>query len=136
MAANTIPVFPITPIVGIGALISVANTALNGTGTVTTLLTAGANGARIDYIRVKSTGTNVATVVRIFLNNGSDPTVATNNSLIAEQAVAAYTLSQTAASTDYVISLNINIPAGYVLTATIGTAVAAALCLTTFAANY
>ena len=41
--------------------------------------TAGVNGARVDEIQAIHLGTNVATALRIFINNGSDPTVATNN---------------------------------------------------------
>jgi hypothetical protein len=136
MPANTTPIFPLTPDVTVGNTVSTANTALNGTGTVTTIFTAGSNGSRVDYVRVKNTGTAVATAFRLFVNNGSDPTTATNNSLVAEQTVSAYTLSQTAAATDYVIPLGINLPAGYRLTASVGTAVANALVITVIAGDY
>lgn len=127
MAANTIPIFPLTPKVTWGTDLQTANTAKDGTGTVVTLLTAGANGSRVDYLRARATGTNTATVLRIFINNGSDPTVAANNVLFTEATIAATTLSEVAALADNTIQLDLVLPAGYKLTATIGTTVAALL---------
>lgn len=136
MPANTTPIFPLTPDVSVGNFVSAANTALDGTGTVVVVFTAGTDGSRVDYVRVKNTGTAVATAFRLFVNNGGATTTNTNNSLVAEQSVTAYTLSQTAASTDYVIPLGINLPTGYRLTASVGTAVAAALVVTVIAGDY
>lgn len=137
MAANTTPIFAAAPSVSVGTLIgTAANAALDGTGTVATIFTAGANGSRIDYIRIKSTGTCVATVVRFFINNGGATTTAANNSLIAEQAIAAYTLSQTAASTDYIISLGIALPPGYKITCCVGTAVATNFAISAYGADF
>jgi hypothetical protein len=137
MPANTTPSFVLTPVIGVGSIIATANTALDGTGTVATLFTAGANGARVDYVLIKYTGTSVATLARIFINNGSDPTTATNNSLFAEQAITAYTLSQTAAQANtFVINLNIALPAGYRITATIGTTVANGLTFSAYGGDY
>ena len=136
MPANTTPIFPLTPIVSVGSTVSAANTALDGTGTVVTLFTAGTNGSRVDYVRVKNTGTAVATVFRLFVNNGGATTTATNNSLTADQTITAYTLSQINASSDYVIPLGINLPSGYRLTASVGTVVAAALVVTVIAGDY
>lgn len=136
MPANTTPIFPLTPNVTVGNTVSAANTALDGTGTVTTLFTAASNGSRVDYVRVKNTGTAVATVFRLFVNNGGATSTAANNSLVAEQTIAAYTLSQTAASADYVIPLGLNLPSGYRLTASVGTVVAAALVVTVIGGDY
>lgn len=136
MPANTTPIFPLTPDVTVGNTVSAANTALDGTGTVTTLFTAASNGSRVDYVRVKNTGTAVATVFRLFVNNGGATSTAANNSLVAEQTIAAYTLSQTAASADYVIPLGLNLPSGYRLTASVGTVVAAALVVTVIGGDY
>ena len=137
MPANTTPSFVLTPNIGVGQIIATANTALDGTGTVATLFTAGSNGARVDYVLIKYTGTSIATLARIFINNGSATTTASNNSLFAEQAIAAYTLSQTAAQANiYVINLNIALPASYRITATIGTTVAAGLTFSAYGGNY
>lgn len=127
MAANTVPIFPLSPKVSWGADLQTANTAKDGTGTVSTIMTAGANGARVDYVRVRATGTNTATVFRLFINNGSDPTVATNNVLFTEATIAATTLSEVAALAETTIQLDLPLPAGYKLTCTIGTTIAALL---------
>jgi len=124
MAANTSPIFPLTPNTPVGVTITAANTAKDGTGTVATIFTAGANGARVDYVRFMPLGTNVATVARVFLNNGSATTTATNNSMVAQVTLPATTNSETAALTPVDMTLDISIPPGYKLTCTIGTAVA------------
>lgn len=127
MAATSTPIFAQTPVFTVGATITTANTAKDGTGTVVLLFTAGANGARVDQVKVRSTGTAVATVIRIFVNNGATNATATNNSLFTEATIAATTLSEVAALADNLIPLNISLPATYRLYATIGTTVAAAL---------
>jgi len=81
MTANTQPIFPLTPKVSWGT-VTTANTAKDGTGTVVTVFTAGADGSRIDQIKVRALGTNVATVIRFFVNNGSTNATAANNSLV------------------------------------------------------
>ena len=63
MPANITPIFPLTPKVSWTTL-TTANTAKDGTGTVGTCYTAGTNGARVDYLKVRALGTNVATVLR------------------------------------------------------------------------
>ena len=135
MPANTTPIFPLTPKVSFAKLLT-ANTAKDGTGTVASVFTAGANGARVDYLKVRALGTNVATVLRVFINNGSDPTVATNNTLFIEQTIAATTLSEVAALADNIVTLDLSLPAGYVLTCTIGTTVAAGLMVTAVGGDY
>ena len=135
MPANTTPIFPLTPKVSFAKL-QTANTAKDGTGTVASVFTAGANGARVDYLKVRALGTNVATVLRVFINNGSDPTVATNNTLFIEQTIAATTLSEVAALADNIVTLDLSLPAGYVLTCTIGTTVAAGLMVTAVGGDY
>lgn len=137
MAANTIPIFPNLPKVGFaGASLATANTAKDGTGTVQTIMTAGADGSRVDYIRVRALGTNTATVLRIFINNGSDPTTAANNVLFTEATIASTTLSEVAALAETTIQLDLPLPAGYKLNATIGTTVAAGLHVSAVYADY
>jgi hypothetical protein len=127
MAANTNPISPITPTpLAFNTVHQLtANTATDGTGTVNLIMTAGANGSRVNRLVVQHLGTNVATVMRIFLNNGSTNATVTNNSLVAEATIAANTLSQVAASVPTTIPLNQVMPAGYKLYYTIGTSVAA-----------
>ena len=50
--------------------VSVANTARDGTGTITTVATGAANGSRIDDISIVATGTTTAGVIRLFLTVG------------------------------------------------------------------
>lgn len=136
MAAGIDPIYVATPKIGFGANLTTANTATDGTGTVSTLMTAGTNGAFVEKVLVRHLGTNVQTVVRIFINNGSTNATAANNRLIREITVPANTLSQTAASLATDIPINIPLQAGYTLTATVGTTIAAGLALTTIYGDY
>ena len=137
MAINTQPIFskggsiqwPSTPL-------TAANTAKDGTGTVATLFTAGADGAFVQRLVARSLGTNVATVLRVFINNGGATTTAANNSLVAEMTLPATTLSEVAAQPAYELPLNVPLPAGYKLTATLGTAVAAGYQVTVLGGTY
>lgn len=70
MAANTAPVFAKTPI-GAVAAVSTANTNRDGTGTIVDIVTAGADGCRIEEIVVKATGDPADSVVTIFIHNGT-----------------------------------------------------------------
>ena len=117
-----------------GAL-TAANTALDGTGTTALIATAPASaapaGSLVERIRCMHLGTNVATVIRVFLNNGSTPAVAGNNALIAERTMPANTLSQVAESAPQDIVLN-QVLKGHASTperlyVSIGTAVAAGI---------
>lgn len=71
--------------------ISTANTSRDGTGTTALLVEGGANGSRIDDIRIQAAGTTTAGVVRFFLSldNG------TTKRLIREVLVPAVTPSTT-----------------------------------------
>lgn len=97
MPANTLPIFPLTPNLGVmNVLLSTAMTntkAFDGTDSAGTNLalvfTAGSNGSRLDSLVVRLTSTNggtasgttAATLVRFWINNGTDNTTATNNQL-------------------------------------------------------
>ena len=144
MPANIQPIFPIAPKVSWGT-VNTANTAKDGTGTVVTVFTAGANGSKIDQIKVRALGTNVATVMRFFINNGSPNTTAANNALTHEVTIPATTLSETAALSDNDITIAKGsdiavpipyLPAGYKVNVTLGTAVAAGLHVTVYGSDY
>ncbi len=135
MAANTSPIYSISANVAWGT-VATANTAKDGTGTVVTVFTAGAEGSRIEKIRVRAAGTNVATVLRVFINNGSTNTTATNNTLFTEATIAATTLSEVAALAETDILMGVSLPAGYKINITIGTTVAAGLAVTAVGGNY
>lgn len=70
-----------------------ANTAGDGTGSISSLLTAGVNGALVFRIRVKATGTTTAGMLRLFHSTNG-----TTWRLIDEQAVDAATPSATVKS--------------------------------------
>jgi hypothetical protein len=127
MAGNSLPLITRKGNIGYGT-ITTANTALDGTGTVVTVFTADAtNGSYIEKVNVRHLGTNVATVIRLFLNNGSASTTASNNILYTEIAVAANTLTQNGNSIGFSVPLGFMLPAGWKVNATIGTTVAAGL---------
>lgn len=134
MTMNTTPVFTAIANMSWGKVIT-GNTALDGTGTTVTLFTADAtNGSAADRARSLALGTNVATVLRIFANNGSTPATAANNSLIGEMTIPANTLSQVAASILnellLVVGAILRMPAGYKLLGSVGTTIAAGLQVT------
>jgi len=140
MAANTQPIFSNQGFIKWGTAITAANTAMDGTGTVTTIATGNASGNAagnfIQKIIARPLGTNVASVVRLFANNGSANTTAANNALIAEVTLPAATLSQVAAMTGIEIPLNLVLPASFNLNATLGTAVAAGWMFTAVGGQY
>jgi len=146
MAGNNLALYSRVGAVGWTPTGTAANTAKDGTGTVATVFTADAtNGGRVERIRFMALGANVATVARIFINNGSVNTTAANNSLIAEITLPATTLSQTAAvllqelpqigGADQT-SFPFVLPPGYKINVTIGTAVATGYAVTVFGGAY
>jgi hypothetical protein len=137
MAANTQPIFSIAGDVEWGTTaITTANTAKDGTGTVLTCFTANVDGAFVQRIRFRSAGTNIATVARVFINNGSTNATAANNILYDEITLAATTLSEVAALPVYELPLNFALPAGYVLNVTLGTTVAAGYYVSVIGGKY
>jgi hypothetical protein len=125
MAGNTDPLFSRTPdIQFIGPMVTANTTPDLSSGTSYLLFTAGANGSFVTKLRLRSTpaGNTTATVLRLFINNGSTTGTATNNTLYEEITLPATTASAVAATPSYEIPLNFALPAGYKLYATIGTA--------------
>jgi hypothetical protein len=146
-AANTQQRFSAVASIAVGQTVATANTAKDGTGTVVTIFTADAtNGGRVERVRFRALGTNIATVARIFINNGSTNATAGNNSLYAEVTLPATTLSEVAALALQEIP-NANtvpdptgfplvLPPGYKLNVTLGTTVAAGYCVTALGGAY
>lgn len=144
MSANLQPIFPLAQKVSWGKVLT-ANTAKDGTGSQVTVFTAGVNGSKIDQIKVRALGTNVATVLRFFINNGAENTAAGNNSLIHEVTIAPTTLSEVAAlvdndvmitkASDSVVPIPY-LPPGYKINVTVGTTIAAGLQVTVHGADY
>jgi hypothetical protein len=118
------------------AALAVANTAKDGTGTVATVFTAGADGAFLQKLIARAIGSNVATVLRVFINNGGSNATPANNVLIAEMTLPATTLSEIAAQPPYELPLNFALPAGYRINCTIGAGVAAGYMLCVLGGSY
>jgi hypothetical protein len=117
--------------------VSAANTTTDLTsGTIYDVFTGGTNGSYVQKIRFRHVGTNVATVVRVWLNNGGATTTALNNTLFDEITIAANTVSQTAASTNYELPLNFALPPSYRIYVTTGTVLAAGLDVTVIGGDY
>jgi hypothetical protein len=138
MPANTAPIYVRTPqIEWVSVPPSVANTAKDGTGTVYTVFTGDATeGSFVEYIRIKPNGTNVATVLRFFLNNGSTNATATNNSYFSEVQCGATTNSEIASIPELQIPMNIALPPGYKINVAISTSVAAGFQVTGIGGKY
>ncbi len=137
MAINTSPIFSKKgDIQWASAALLSANTAKDGTGTIASVFTAGADGAFVQRLVARPLGTNVATVLRVFVNNGASNVTAANNSLVAEMTLPATTLSEVASLPPYELALNYALPAGFKITCTIGTAVAAGFALTVLGGSY
>ena len=137
MVANTAPIFSKQAHASWVNGLTAANTAKDGTGTVDTVFTADAtNGSFLQKLIIRPRGTNVVSVLRVFLNNGSTNATAANNALIAEATLTATTNSETAAIQGTEISLNMPVPAGYKINVTLGTAVAGGYVVTAVAGDY
>ena len=114
MAANTTPIFTLTPKVG-SVDISTANANRDGTGTIGTVLTAGAEGTRIHRIQIKALVTTTAGMIRLFIYTGAA------YFLWREILVTAITASATVAAFETTVELlgerALVLPTGYSLRA-------------------
>lgn len=138
MAANTSQIFSkVADIQWVASGLG-ANTSMDGTGTVATVFTADAtNGGRIERVSIIHLGTNVASLLRFFINNGSATSSAANNSLTEEVAMASNTVSQAAISTPgYLLRVPIVLAPGYKLTVAVATAVASGYQITAYGGKY
>lgn len=91
MSANTTPIFPSAPVVGIATLVSATaittETNITGTTGLVQLTATSTNGTRVDNITVRAQGTTVASKLDIWLYNG------TTSYLLDEIDIAALTPS-------------------------------------------
>ena len=138
MAANTAPIFPRTPQVEWAQPVLAANTTTDLTsGTIYQVFAADATeGSRVDYLQIMALGTNVATVLRVWINNGATTATAANNVMYKNITLPATTLSQTAQLTEQQVNLDLSLPPGYKLYVTLGTAVAAGYGITAVGGKY
>lgn len=114
MAANTSPLFPLTPRIMAGN-VSVANANRDGTGTVVTLGTAGANGTRIEEVVLKATGQPAASNVILFLHDGANYFI-WDEIVLGTPAAGSTTVASYRESRSY---RNLVLPTGWSLRATI-----------------
>lgn len=94
------------------------------------------NGGYLQKLRFRPKGTNVATVARVWLNNGSTTGTAANNVLLDELTLAASTASATSALSNYELPINFPLPPSYRVYVTLGTAVAAGYDITAVGGKY
>jgi len=114
MAANTSPIFPVAPrsqsMVVVGASALTPRSSVTGTTGLTLCFTPGANGSRVDTIRVNSTGTTLAGNLNFWVYNG------TTSNLLTQTLVTAVTASATAAGFSTMLAFtDLVIPTGYAL---------------------
>ena len=138
MAGNNDPIYSRVGAIGQTTGITSAQNTYDGAGANDTLVfTADAtNGSFVQRLRFKAKGTNVATVARIYINNGSANTTAANNVFYGELSLPATTASAASSTGDFDYPLNFALPAGWKLYVGLGTAVAAGWTVSTIAGNY
>jgi hypothetical protein len=105
-------------------------------GTIFTAFTASNTGGYVQRIRFKPLGTNIATVARVWINNGSANTTAANNTYWDDISLPSTTVSEVSAQPTFELPLNIALPAGYKILVTLGTAVAAGYTITVIGGKY
>jgi hypothetical protein len=126
MAANTSPIFTLTPDIQWAISATTANTTKTlVAGTIFLCFSAGTNGSFVQRIRFRTLGTNAATVARVWINNGGTTATATNNTLWDEISLPSTSVSETGAQSNYELPLNFALPPNYTIYLTLGTAVAA-----------
>lgn len=79
------PVFASVVGTEVSAMAATANANRDGSGTLSTILTAGASGTRVERVKFKATATTTAGMIRLYLHNG------TSAFLIEELPVTAIT---------------------------------------------
>jgi len=145
MAANTSPIYTLLGDVssdsGTGMAPTFTTAAADYTGATAThnklVFTADAtDGGFIARLRFKAIGTNVASVARIFLNNGSANTTAANNSFYGEVTLPATTAINTAATIEIDYPMNFALPPGFRIYVGIATTVAAGWVCTPIGGEY
>jgi hypothetical protein len=124
---------------GMGQPITAAANDFTGAGAnnVVAFTADATNGSFISRLRLKANGTNVASVLRIFINNGATAATATNNSLYGEIALPATTANAAALTApDFDYAMNLALPPGFRVVVGLGTAVAGGWTVTPVAGKY
>lgn len=141
MAVNTNPGFIKKGLLKWSPLLTTANTTKDGsTLTVAShlLFVTPAEGALLERVRMKARGTNVATLLRLFVTSSTsgDPSTAANNAMLEEWPLPATTLSETVNTLTVDVPVGILLPANYRVFACLATTVAAGWQATAIAGDY
>lgn len=125
MAQNPDPIYGLFPHTE-WCVVTTANTGKDGTGTIGTnmglLWTSHATaGSYLERLFLQPQGSQVATVLRLYWNNGSTNATAANNSYFKQYSLPLVTNSETAAILGFEVYFNLGVDAGYRLYAAIGT---------------
>lgn len=148
MAANTAPIFSLkgdqTTDDGVVSTALMNSAMVTATGDFTgvsanhvLVYTADSvDGGFIEGIKFTATGTNTASVARIYINNGASQTTATNNRFFGQQTLPATTLINTAATAEVFFPMGIALKPGFRVYAGLGTTVAASWVTMPIAGQY
>lgn len=143
MAVNIDPIYSIAGNVtnnnatGMNQLVTAQSADYTGvSANASKVFTAGANGSFVQRIRFKAGGTNTASVARIYINNGTDHTTATNNQFYGEISLPGTTAIITAATVEIDYPLGFALPAGFQIWFGLATAVAAGWVASVIGGNY
>lgn len=98
--------------------------------------TASANGSYVRRLRFKSTGTNTASVARVFINNGSTNGTAANNIFYGELSLPGTTAIATAGTVDLDYSMELQLNPTFRIYVGLGTTVASGWICTAIAGQY
>lgn len=105
MAANTNPIFALSPEVRVGRLAAAATTTDKSGDTTTnilTLVTGDTAGTKVTWVKAKFEGTSTAGILLVFVTDTADA----DNYLFAETTYSAITSSATVATAEATISFN------------------------------
>jgi hypothetical protein len=124
MALNTNPIYSGVGDIQWGATALVAaNTTYEASGSnVLTVFSSSISSSFVQRVRFKASGSTVATVARLFINNGGAISTTTNNILFDEITLPAITSGSTAATAVFELPFNVALPAAYRILATTATA--------------
>jgi hypothetical protein len=134
MALNKDPIFGGAPKFG-SVTATAANTALDGSGTVYTIVTAGADGAIVTSLKALARATVTATACRLFVSTDGGAT----KQLLDDKLMAAHTIANTTSQTPvtFINKLNpddaLRLPANAILYGSIAVALAGGI---QFSAEY
>lgn len=134
MSLNKDPIFGGAPKFS-SVVATAANTALDGTGTVYTIVTAGADGAIVTSLRAFVRATVTATACRLFVSTDGG----TTKHLVDDRLMAAHTIANTTAQPGLIFLNKLNpddamrLPANAILYGSIAVALAGGI---VFAAEY